>query len=50
MAKKYEIIILRSYRDNAYIATIPEHSGSMADGKTYQEDLAYVEQIIGEWM
>jgi len=50
MEKKYEIIIFWSSEDNAYIAEVPELPGCMADGKTYQEALANVEQIIEEWI
>lgn len=50
MDKKYEIIIFWSYEDNAFIAEVPELPGCMADGKTYQEALENVEQIIDEWI
>ncbi len=50
MVSKYEIIIYWSDEDSAYIAEVPELSGCMADGATYQEALANVEQIIQEWI
>jgi predicted RNase H-like HicB family nuclease len=48
--KKYEIIIFWSSEDNGYVAEVPELLGCMADGKTYQEALCNVEQIIEEWI
>ena len=50
MEKKFEIIIFCSAEDNAYVAEVPELSGCMADGKTYQEALANAEQVIEEWI
>ena len=47
---KYEIIIYWSDEDDAYIAEVPELSGCMADGKTYNEVLKNITQIIEEWM
>lgn len=47
---KYEIIIYWSKDDEAFIAEVPELSGCMADGATYQEALANAEVIISEWI
>ena len=47
---KYEIIIYWSDEDEAYIAEIPELPGCMADGKTYDEVLENVTQVIKEWL
>ena len=47
---KYEIIIYWSEDDNAYIAEVPELLGCMADGKSYQEVLTNVEEVIQEWI
>jgi predicted RNase H-like HicB family nuclease len=47
---KYEIIIYWSKEDQCYIAEVPELSGCMADGQTYQEVLQNVEVIITEWI
>ena len=47
---KYEMIIYWSDIDNAYIAEIPELSGCMADGATYQEAVKNAEIIINEWL
>lgn len=47
---KYEIIIYWSKEDKAFIAEVPELPGCAADGATYQEALANVEEIIQEWI
>jgi len=47
---KYEIIIYWSDEDRAYIAEVPELPGCMADGKTYDEVLENVTQVIKEWL
>jgi predicted RNase H-like HicB family nuclease len=47
---RYEIIIYWSDEDNAYIAEVPELSGCMADGKTYNEALQNAGVIISEWI
>lgn len=50
MENKYEIIIFWSEEDNSFIAEVPELSGCMADGRTYQEALGNAEIIISEWI
>lgn len=50
MMNKYEIIIYWSEEDAAFIAEVPELSGCMADGKTYQEAISNAEVIIQEWI
>jgi len=47
---KYEVIIYWSKDDRAFIAEVPELPGCAADGNTYQEALANVEEIIREWL
>jgi len=47
---KYEIIIYWSEEDEAFIAEVPELSGCIADGRTYQEALSNAEVIIQEWI
>ena len=47
---RYEMIIYWSHEDGAIIAEVPELPGCMADGRTYQEALANVEQVIMEWL
>ena len=47
---KYEIVIYWSEEDEAFIAEVPELSGCAADGTTYVEALANVDEIIQEWI
>ena len=47
---KYEIIVYWSEEDRLYVAEIPELPGCMADGKTYDEALENVTQVIKEWL
>lgn len=47
---KYEVIIHWSDEDQAYIAEVPELSGCMADGATYEEALRNIQVIISEWL
>jgi len=47
---KYEIIIYKSDEDKAFIAEVPELPGCMADGKTHDEVLENVTQVIKEWL
>lgn len=47
---KYEIIIYWSAEDQAFVAEAPELPGCAADGKTYKQALANVEEIIQEWI
>jgi len=47
---RYEVIIYWSEEDQAFVVEVPELSGCMADGTTYQEALANAEVIIQEWI
>jgi predicted RNase H-like HicB family nuclease len=47
---QYEIILYWSTDDQAFLAEVPELSGCMADGSTYQEALANAEVVIREWI
>ena len=47
---KYEVIVWRSEKDQAYIAEIPELSGCMSDGGTYEEAFKNIQIIISEWV
>lgn len=47
---KYELIIYWSSEDQAYIVEVPELSGCMADGRTYQEAVSNAEVVIAEWI
>ena len=50
MTIKYEMIIYWSQEDKAFIVEVPELSGCMADGATYQEAVANAEVVIQEWI
>jgi predicted RNase H-like HicB family nuclease len=50
MSNKYEMIIYWSNEDKAFVADVPELSGCMADGKTYQEAVSNAEVVIQEWI
>jgi len=47
---KYELIIYWSDEDNAFIVEVPELPGCMADGSTYEDAVARVQVVIGEWI
>ena len=47
---KYEVIVWWSEKDQAYIAEVPELSGCMSDGGTYEDALKNVQLIISEWI
>jgi len=50
MKSRFEIVISWSDEDDAYIATVPDLPGCMADGATYQEALAAAERAIDLWI
>ncbi len=47
---KYQLVIYWSEIDNAYLVEVPELTGCMADGATYQEAVNNAELIIQEWL
>jgi predicted RNase H-like HicB family nuclease len=47
---RYEIIMYWSEEDQAFIAEVPELPGCAADGGSYLETLANLEQVIDEWI
>ena len=47
---RYEIVLYWSEEDGAYIAEVPELSGCAADGVSYQEAIANVEDVIDGWI
>jgi predicted RNase H-like HicB family nuclease len=47
---RYEVIIYWSAEDGAFIAEVPELSGCMADGPTYEAAIAAVKVVIQEWV
>jgi predicted RNase H-like HicB family nuclease len=50
MSNKYEMIIYWSEEDKAFLVEIPELSGCMTDGETYQQAVANAEIVIHEWI
>jgi len=47
---RYEVILYWSDGDKSFIAEVPELSGCMADGESYQAALQNVEIVIEEWL
>ena len=47
---KYELIVFWSEEDERFVVEVPELSGCMADGKTYDEAIKNAEIIISEWI
>jgi predicted RNase H-like HicB family nuclease len=47
---KYELIIYWSEEDSAFVVDVPELPWVMADGKTYEEAVANVQEVIHEWI
>jgi predicted RNase H-like HicB family nuclease len=50
MNSRYEIVIYWSDEDDCFIAEVPELSGCMADGATYQEAVTNAESAIRSWV
>jgi predicted RNase H-like HicB family nuclease len=47
---RYEFIIYWSKADQSFIVEIPELSGCMADGATYEEAIANAQSVVQEWI
>ena len=47
---KYSMLISWSDDDQAYVVSVPDLPGCMADGKTPEEAVRNVEVIISEWI
>lgn len=47
---KYSMVMSWSEEDQAYIVSVPELPGCMADGKTPEEAVKNTEIIIQEWL
>ncbi len=47
---RYEMIIYWSDADNAFIVEVPELSGCLADGETYEEAIGNAQQVINDWI
>ena len=50
MTFRYQLIIYWNEEDNAFIVEVPELTGCMADGETYQEAVKNAEIVIQEWI
>ena len=50
MSNKYEMIIYWSKDEEVFIVEVPELSGCIADGKTYQDAVSKAEIVIQEWV
>ena len=47
---KYELVIWWSDEDSAFLVEVPELPGCMADGATYEEAIANVQEIVAQWI
>ncbi|MBK8700614.1 MAG: type II toxin-antitoxin system HicB family antitoxin [Saprospiraceae bacterium] len=47
---RYEMIIYWSEVDRAFIVEVPELSGCIADGETYEEAIANAKHVINDWI
>ena len=47
---KYELIIFWSEEDERYVVEVPELSGCMADGLTYEKAIQNAQKIISAWI
>ena len=45
---RYEIIIYWSAQDDRFIAEVPELPGCMADGKTYEDCIRQIQDVMRE--
>ena len=50
MPIRYELIVYWGADDQSFIVEVPELSGCMSDGATYQEAVANAEVVIREWI
>jgi predicted RNase H-like HicB family nuclease len=50
MMNKYEIIIYWSVDDQAYVAEVPELSGCMAHGDSYDTALVNIKDAMDLWI
>ena len=47
---KYEVDIYWSERDDCFLAEAPDLPGCMADGPTYEEALAMIQEVMKIWL
>jgi len=50
MSIKYEMIIYWSEEDQSFLVEVPELSGCMADGKSYEEAVTNAQAVVGQWI
>jgi predicted RNase H-like HicB family nuclease len=50
MSIRYELVVYWSEEDQTYVVEVPELSGCMADGATYEEAVANVQRVIEDWI
>ncbi len=50
MLRKYELIVYWSEDDQSFVVEVPELSGCMADGETYQQAVANAQVVIEQWI
>ena len=50
MTHRYEIIIYWSFEDKSFVAEVPELPGCVADGKTYEDALTMVKEVMDIWI
>lgn len=50
MSIKYELIVYWSEEDHCFVVEVPELTGCMADGETYEQAVTNARQIIEEWI
>ena len=46
----YELIIYWSKADQSFVVEVPELTGCMADGATYEQAVANAQVVIREWI
>ncbi|MFW6368612.1 MAG: type II toxin-antitoxin system HicB family antitoxin [Spirochaetota bacterium] len=50
MSSEYELIIYRSDEDQSFVVEVPELSGCMADGESYEDAVANARRVIEKWI
>ncbi len=50
MLIKYELVVYWSEEDQSFLVEVPELSGCMADGETYEQAVANAQHVIEQWI